>query len=75
MNVGCNGSAVDVKIQVKDVGTPAAIAPTGQFAADDTSQISLEWEAPTGFMEDRVLVEFPHTDFAPSAYSYRYQSN
>lgn len=71
---GCNGSAVDVTIKVKNVGTPSPVAPTGQFAADDTSQINLEWDAPTGFMEDGSLVTFPHTDFAPSTYDYQYRN-
>ena len=72
-NIGCNGSAVDVKIQVKDVGTPSPVTPNGQFAADDTSQINLEWEAPTGFVGDSAIVLFQHTDIAPSAYEYRYR--
>ena len=72
-NIGCDGSAVDVKIQVKDVGTPSPITPTGQFATDDTSQINLEWEAPAGFVEDGTTVAFPHTDFNTSEYEYRYR--
>ena len=72
-NLGCNGSAVDITIKVKNVGTPSPVTPTGQFATGDTSEINLEWQAPTGFMEDGTSVAFPHTDFAPSTYDYRYR--
>ena len=64
-NIGCNGSAVDVKIQVKDVGTPSPVTPNGQFAADDTSQINLEWEAPTGFEVDGEPEPVPFQHLLP----------
>ena len=72
---GCNGSAVDVSITVKDVGTPGPVTPTAEFSATDNSQIDLQWTAPTGFMEDGALITFPHADFAPTSYDYRYRPN
>ncbi len=69
----CSGSAVDLSITVKDVGTPAPITPSARFQADDTSKLDISWAAPVGFVEDGSIVAFPHSEFDPSAYDYRYR--
>ena len=73
----CSGSAVDLQIKVKDVGTPAPVTPTGSFSETDQSEVNLSWDAPTQFIEDEdeggAAVDFPHPAFKPSAYDYRHR--
>ena len=71
--LGCDGSAVDIKVKVKDVGTPAPITPTGSFSQTDQTEVNLNWTAPTGFIEDRNEVRFSHSTFNPSSYDYRHR--
>ena len=71
--LGCSGSAVDISIKVKDVGTPASITPTGSFSQTDQTEVNLNWTAPTGFIEGGDAVDFPHPAFKPSAYDYRHR--
>ena len=72
---GCSGSAVDVRIKIKDVGTPAPVQLTADFNSTDNSKIDLSWTAPTGFVEDGEIVTFPHTSFNPTSYDYRYRAS
>ena len=69
---GCAGSAVDVRITVKDVGPPAPVMPEGSFDATNTL-ITLSWNAPAGFVENGDTVPFPHPSFAPTSYDYRHR--
>ena len=71
--LGCDGSAIDIVINVKNVGTPAPITPTGSYHEDDDSKITIAWTAPTGFVEHGSVVDFPHAAFAPTSYDYRYR--
>ena len=69
----CSGSAVDVRIRVKDVGPPAPIIPTGAFVQGDPETMEISWDEPTGFMENGSLIPFPHNSFQPTSYDYRYR--
>ena len=69
----CSGSAIDLRIKVKDVGKPAPVTPTGSFSETDQSEVNLSWAAPTQFIEDGAAVNFPHSAFNPSAYDYRHR--
>ena len=69
----CSGSAIDLQIKVKDVGTPAPVTPTGSYSETDQSEVNLSWAAPTQFIEDGATVDFPHSAFNPSAYDYRHR--
>ena len=73
-NPSCSGSAADLQIKVKDVGTPEPIVLTADFNSSDNTKIDLSWPAPTGFVENGSTVTFPHTDFNPSSYDYRYRA-
>ena len=74
-NPSCSGSAADLQIKVKDVGTPEPIVLTADFNSSDNTKIDLSWPAPTGFVEENgSTVTFPHTDFNPSSYDYRYRA-
>ena len=70
----CSGSAIDIRIEVKDVGTPAPVTLTGAFQENDRTKVDISWTAPTGFLEDDTLVAFPHTSFNPTGYEYRYRA-
>ena len=69
----CSGSAIDIQIQVKDVGVPAGITPSGDFDPNDHSKIHLSWATPTGFLEGGVTVPFPDATFETTSYRYRYR--
>ena len=69
----CSGSAVDVRIRVKDVGKPAPIIPTGAFVQGDPGTIQISWDKPTWFIEDGSLTPFPHDSFQPTSYDYHYR--
>ena len=71
--IGCDGSSVDVLVEVKDVGTPTPVTPTGSFSETDPSKVNISWDAPTQFIEDGAAVDFPHSAFNPSAYDYRHR--
>ena len=72
-NPGCSGSGIDIAIEVKDVGTPAPIIPSGSFDEDTSTTMNIAWNAPTGFIENGALVTFPHPSFNASSYDYRYR--
>ena len=69
----CSGSAIDLKIKIKDVGVPADITPSGHFDSNDHSKIHLSWAAPTGFLENGEIVPFPDATFETTSYRYRYR--
>ena len=63
---GCNGSALDLKIRVKDVGPPAPVQGlilTPQ-TRDDT-KFNISWTSPHAnqFIEGTERVDFPHESF------------
>ena len=64
--LGCNGSALDLKIRVKDVGPPAP--PTGFTAKRNQysiKQLDLSWDhpVPNQFMEGGERTDFPDPSF------------
>ena len=71
-DTGCDGSAVDITVRVKDVGKP--IAPpdlAGQFKTDDDTRIDLTWSPSDGFTEDSATVPFPHPSLETSKYEHQ----
>ena len=65
--LGCDGSALDLKIRVKDVGPPAA-PPTGltlTLEARKQDQFGIYWDTPHAnqFIEDGTRVDFPDPSF------------
>ena len=64
--LGCDGSALDLKIKVKDVGPPAP--PTGLTLTPEANRpdrFRISWDHPHAdrFMEDGEQVDFPHPSF------------
>ena len=63
-----------MKVRVKDVGPPTAVAGlTAAFAAGDMTKIEASWTAPTGFLENGVEVPFPNAAFHVSKYQVRHR--
>ena len=68
--LGCDGSAVDLKIKVKDVGPPAP--PTGltlTLEANTQDEFGIYWDHPhpNKFIENGNPVPFPHPSFNADA--------
>ena len=59
VNPGCSGSGIDIAIEVKDVGTPAPIIPSGSFDEDTSTTMNIAWNAPTGFIENGASCHLP----------------
>ena len=64
--MGCDGSALDLKIRIKDVGPPAP--PTGLTLTLDTyklNQFKMNWDHPHAnqFIENGTQVDFPDPSF------------
>ena len=64
--LGCNGSALDLKIRVKDVGPPAP--PTGltlSLQANKSVGFGIYWDTPHAnhFIENGTPVDFPNPSF------------
>ena len=66
--LGCDGSALDLKVRVKDVGPPAP--PTGLTLTLDTNeerlnQFKMNWDTPHAnqFIENGTRVDFPDPSF------------
>ena len=75
-NIGCNGSAVDVTVKVKDVGAPESPAITAAvFDPNDATKINITVTEPTTFDADGTPTTFPHPDFNVSKYKYQYRSH
>ena len=75
-NLGCNGSAVDVKIQVKDVGPPTPVTSlNGTFKTGDSTVIELSWTKPTGFDENGDIIAFPDASQDVTEYTYEYRAS
>ena len=74
-NIGCNGSAVDVKIQVKDVGPPTPVTSlNGTFKTGDSTVIELSWAKPDGFDENGDIITFPDASQDVTEYTYEYRA-
>ena len=64
--LGCDGSALDLKVRVKDVGPPAP--PTGmtlRLQPNIPNHLDIHWDTPHAnqFIEDGTRVDFPHDSF------------
>ena len=74
-NIGCDGSALDVTITVKNVGPPEQPEfTTAAFDNNDNTKIDLTWSEPTTFVEDGQSKTFPNTEVQVSKYQYHYKS-
>ena len=63
---GCDGSALDLKVRVKDVGPPAP--PTGLILSlqpNKPNHLGIHWDTPHAnqFIEDGTRVNFPDPSF------------
>ena len=63
---GCDGSALDLKVRVKDVGPPAP--PTGLILSlqpNKPNHLGIHWDTPHAnqFIEDGTRVDFPDPSF------------
>ena len=74
LTLGCTGSAVDLAITIKDVGPPAAPPNlTGAFQVGDATTMDVSWSEPSGFIENDVIIPFPHADLGVTKYQYQYR--
>ena len=74
-NIGCDGSALDVTITVKNVGPPEQPEfTTADFDTNDKTKIDLTWSKPTTFVENGQSTTFPNTEVQVSKYQYHYKS-
>ena len=68
--LGCDGSALDLKIRVKDVGPPAP--PTGLTLTPEANRLDrfrIYWDHPHAnqFIENGTRVDFPDPSFNPES--------
>ena len=57
----CSGSAVELSVKVKDVGTPVAVTElTARYDQSNPGFVEVEWTKPQGFDENGTVVPFPH---------------
>ena len=69
-DIGCDGSALDVTIIVKNVGPPEPPEfTTAAFDTNDNTKIDLKWSESTTLVEDGQSITFPNTK-----YEYHYKS-
>ena len=64
--LGCNGSALDLKIRVKDVGSPTPVkGPKLTLQPRNQARFSVYWDHPHAnqFIEDGKAVDFPDPSF------------
>ena len=64
--LGCDGSALDLKIRIKDVGPPAP--PTGltlRLQPNRPNHLGIRWDHPHAnqFIENGIPTDFPHDSF------------
>ena len=74
--LGCDGSALDLKIRVKDVGPPAP--PTGltlTLDAKKRDQFSIYWYHTNQFIEGGNRVDFPDPSFNTTLLIIRHEPN
>ena len=65
---GCDGSALDLRVRVKDVGPPAPPRNvTATVQRDGTIDVSWDMPHANKFTEDGKEVDFPHNSFNVSA--------
>ena len=73
-DLGCNGSALDVTIKVKNVGPPdSPTISSAAFDAIDSTMINITWTESTTYTENGQSIVFPNEDFHVSKYQYRYR--
>ena len=85
---GCNGSALELTVMVKDAGPPAPVRSLAGDLDSDTMTISVNWAPPAGFLDgsdSSVVVPFdaarrsgsgdPGTAVAGYDYEYRLQGS
>ena len=75
-SLGCTGSALDLKVRIKDAGVPTAVR--GLMAdrkTGDNTTLELSWTAPEGFIDPSDNSVVPSTRGGPavSDHDYRYR--